>query len=141
MGHAVVDCQVRRKEYLVYRDRLVVERDQEFSHLRVAMYEAPPEAWAALVQALAEGRIDLASGDCRTDEFQPAGIYLDRIDWFGRGTRGSSFRVQDALSGFPPCSPELVTLRHAVWAYIWRALQQQPLSELELPRPAIPPCQ
>lgn len=133
-------CPSEASELLLYRDRLVIEKAQELSRVRIVIYEAPPEALLQLSEALTAGRIGLVSGTCTTGDFLPNGSFLKRIDWLGRSDRHTTFRLGSLGTPGPPCPAEVLALEHAIEVYLARARETTPLVELELPHPGELPC-
>lgn len=134
------DCARRRTEYLVFRDGVVVERDQGGSFLFISRLQASAQAMATLSQEISDNRIGFASGECNTGEFVPNGGFLHRVDWFGKNHRHSSFTTGDVNKPFPPCSDQILALEGAVRLFIGRALSDPGRTTATLPHPAEPPC-
>lgn len=134
------DCERDRTEYLVFRDGVVIVRDQGGSFLYIWRLQASSEAMAELSQEISDHRIGFARGQCNTGEFVPNGGFLHRVDWFGKNQRHTSFTTGDVNKPFPPCSDQLLALDVAVRVFIGRAFGDPDRTIAVLPHPAEPPC-
>lgn len=134
------DCAREQTEHLVFRDGLVIVRDQGGSVLDIWRLQASAQAMADLSQEISDNRIGFARSECNTGEFVPNGGFLYRVDWFGQNHRRSSFTTGDVNKPFPPCSDQILALDDAVRFFIGRAFGDPGRSRAQLLHPAEPPC-